>query len=682
MSNIAREYISHFLNDQGRETDSILIDAILETKTISDETRDKLEEQKKLQKYTAKNQEEALREECMSWWYNYREPTQSVVSAITSGEEIKNEKAEAFKLEKNAQIVASNSAKDANLSSLEPNTNLVDYRENFVQIGNVFYKVNAETGSCEEEPLINPLTFTIDDFTECVVISHHSGQVHTMETLRNLLEVAENIGLSRKSLAEIIKQMTLRYLPQYSSSMAFIKTPTQIYKNLVDTINFKVMQDNIKKAIQRIRRLPGENIEISLGAYEALLVESSKIENPNLTEKQALKKVEKSLIKAAGFLVEKPLQLEIENLQKLFSTKLDKKLTLPVLKNFIITYEDKPEYHLKSEKTLADNPVTLSIFHSDIDYYPSVQDNFNHFSFDVHPTDTSSSYRGYETTNHINKNNHDKSHKNSSLPAQAYNGVKHYFQNRIRNSTNFSRQPQQLKNNTNNYGNRDSQSPHRQNLNALPTPAQKPRNAVSPTPSERSSSPSRWTPSAPITSQPQRESTRFPSTSPSSSPESVKSTPKSPSFYKTKGGEFRRHDDLPDKYKNKKKNLYRRSQSGNSFSPRSPSSQRERGRPREKQIRQKFEKSNSKDRGKYTYNRPQSCKACGSRSHSRPTSLSRLANTPPSKICIYANHPVQTQPCRKCGGKLFHAESACKNAKPNSRLNSLERNNSFNPNLN
>lgn len=667
MADDADLYVAHYLEKKNRETDSVLLETVLKLQQVSTEDKDRLEAQQKLQKYTNKDQGEILKEGCMTLWTEYPEPSRTVRDAIGVNERYKNEKLETIKQEKDIQAVAASVSKQESFSK-ESTTVMPDFKDAYHQLGDTFYAVDPKTGFIDETPLVNPLTFTLEDFMDKVSISPHSKAVHTIETIKNFLTYGAELGLSRKALGDILKEFVRKFLPQHSAVVHFLHDSTEIFKAVLSTVNLNVLQEQITKAIQKITREPGQSIETCLGAYKALLVESATWENPTLTEEQVMRKTEKQCIAAARFLIEPNLAKQLENVKKKFSVQLDRKITFHEVIEFIIKNERKPEYKLKSTKTLQNNPVTCSIFNSEIEFTNNQYHSNDHVedTLEVNMQD-SSTYKGFENTSQIQRR--DK-RLNKSGPAGIANNFKRFYQDKIRNSVNYGRQQNAASNTQNKEQAHHSQRgasntnfEQRDNRNITQDKTQTQSNPS--TPERRGSfseTSNQFKPSAPP--------------SPSSSPDSMRGRSQSPWYFKDKRGRMRRRESLHSKYETKKHPWYRRSNSGNYY-------QRSQSRPRDLSRGRPRDRNSRTDRGNSRYNQNRyPCKACGSKTHSRPTSLARIPNTPADKLCPYANHPIQTQPCTKCNKNLFHPEASCLSARPSSRLNSRERTRGFNTNLN
>ena len=682
--------MNHLRARQQQETTSTLLKAQLENSSkLSEETRDELRQQQEANEFGAHTQIELFKKQSLDWYVNYKEPLESV-------KDVSNDHQRELKILLDEMVAkqALNAREGNDVESsdfLQTYHSLLSKREAYTVIGDSYFKVCLRTGEIGSSPLINPHKFDITDFEKYIVYGTHSKAIHLLATLQKFIRRAEDLGLTRESFTEILRELIVTYLPEHSSVISFLNTPHEVFKAIVNTVNYDTLKEQVHKAIKKIKREVGESIELPLGIYRSLIIEASMLENPKAKERDVVKKADKACTKTAMHLVEPNLAKEIEHVKTLFLVNLpDKKFEYSELIAFVNKAEQKEQYRLKSTKQLVDKTVSFTVFQ--MDHYAPMGDfiqNFNRCTMDAHPQQhqENTGYRGYQTNSQMRSR---RDQWNNQKPS--------YDFRRANETNNPYRQSAHSK-----YATVPTVPPHKSpfvpGTRYAPTPTRDADTSAKPdttyastsaassqrggTPSPtrgyqspsyqngRNTSPGYSSGGRPYGHQVhanERAQTPPAGARPRSATASVspvrRSTSSSPVFYRTRSGRhFPRNPNKRYPYDTK---WYIRTRSGNNFKSR--------------------ERKNSKGRYERTSpRRRQSCRMCGSRDHSKPASLDRVSSIPKNKRCPYINMTQQKTPCNKCRRGLLHPSYACVSAgrpRMSSQVNNVSTEEGFNPDLN
>ena len=691
MASEAENYLNHLRARQQQETTTTLLKAQLENSSkLSEETRDELLQQQEANEFGAHTQIELFKKQCMDWYVHYQEPMESV-------KDVTNEHQKQLRtmIDEMVTTQALNARGGNEMEStdfLQAYHSLLSKREPYAVIGDSYFKVCMQTGEIDSTPLINPHRFDITDFEKFIVYGTHSKAIHLLETLKKFIKRAEDLGLTREAFTEILRELVTTYLPEHSSIISFLNTPAEVFKAIVNTVNYDTLKEQVHKAIKKIKREVNENIEIPLGIYRSLIIEASMLENPKAKEKDVVKKADKACTRTAKHLVEPNLATQIEHVKSLFLVNLpDKKFEYSELIAFINKAEQKEQFRLKSPKHLGDKTVSFTVFQ--MDHYAPMGDFIQKFSdctVEAHPQEHhgSQEFRGYNSNNQLPR----------SRKGQWDNQRSSYDLRRSHETNNPYRQHPMSK-----YGSSPAVPPSLPFTPTLPRPrpptpsrdfgaTAQPETAYAATSaagSQRGGTPSPtlghnpnyqfqgngqsgYSPSgrkyghqvhANESATTPRAATRPRSPAASASPVRRAPSP-SPVFYRTRSGRHvQRNANKRYPYNTK---WYIRTRSGNNFKSR--------------------DRKNSK--GRYERNSPRrrhACKMCGSREHSRPASLDRVSSIPKAKRCPYVNMTEQKTPCNRCRRGLLHPSYACVSAgraRMSSQVNNVDTEEGFNPDLN
>ena len=674
MASEAENYINSLKQKQQQETLTALLNAQLEGENaanLSQETKNELKLQKEANEFGAHTQIELFKQRCNRMYTDYKEPVETV-------QEVTNAHQRQLKRLTDDMILAqsvkarSGQTDSESIDFIQTYHTLLSKREPTIQIGETWHKIDLETGEVCTQPLINPFKFDITDFERHIVYGKHSKAIHVLATLEKFIEYAQNIGLTRVMFAEILRQFITNFMPEYESVISFLKDADEVFKAIVNTVNYDKLKDQVKKAIKSIKREPGESIELPLGMYRALVMEASILENPTAKEKDIIKKADKACIKTSQHLVESNLAKEIESVKILFMVNMsDRKFEYSDLIAFILKQEQKEQFRLKSTKHLGDKTVSMTVFQMDV--YQPMGDFIHQFEqnlqvdVNMQQHGNTPSYSGYRSQDQM-RSRRDQ-WDNGNKPK--YNFRKPNEVNSKYRQENYSRfgggQPQVPPHKTSYIpGVRSAPSPTRdQASSARPDTQYASTNAPG---SPRGPSPNGQAAGGNYYHPVHANERTSPGFNRPRSPSPVRrELSRSPSFFRSKSGTFRPID--PKKRYPPDMKVYKRTLSGVHYSRerRTSRGNLKRGSPR----------------------RQRSCRMCGSRGHSKPASLNRVSSIPKEKRCPYINIKEQRTSCPKCsaqGKALFHPAFACVNSgaspRMSSRVNSMTREGEFNPNLN
>ena len=625
-------------------------------------------------RYTQQSQIEVIKKGIFQLWEDYKAPHRSIIDVTSDYESAKITASKSQAEFENQSLLTASALGQEAPTHFKTVTHVADLISPYIQSGETFYAVCHQTEAVKmDRPLINPLTFTVHDIREEIIISPLSNSLHVLESIRNILAFGERVGLTRLAVAKLIKSMIIEYMPQYVGTFYYLNNePTELFRAAISVVNVPNLLTNIKQAIKAIVRTPDLPIDNPLYKYRSLILEGSKLEQPHLDQVKALKKANKETLRIVKFLIEPNLATEVEKLTKINSTQLDEVTTLEEVITFVVNAESQEQYRPKVSRSLNTQPVAYSIYHNNLlvtdeeinvslhandyyDYYTAPKGN-THKRFDPKP--------GTSRHTAVNIRNPGNYSYNLRKPSESRH-ILDYNRHRRENdesspgdkvtSKDSHLLPGGLQNGPSSTGNNASRPPS-------PSAPRLSQLSLNPQYSQiRTDQGPRPSPSYP----------RSPSLSPGRS-----NTSRSPSpiFYRTTKNKFRQLSNSRLYRKSPSRDEFRqrrRSNSGgNTFKPRRPSDGTQRP---------------STSRGRSPVKK---CLLCGAPGHgSRPTSPFLNGREVPANqrnICpIYGAAKVQRSPCKNCAGlNLFHPSILCRHGNPQrdmSRNNSPAFNRSLSP---
>ena len=241
-----------------------------------------------------------------------------------------------------------------------------DLSEPFVKLEGAYFAINFHNGIVQTEPLLHPdgeLFHEIEK--EILVLSKTSHHVNVLDTLDRIIDRAKSKGLSRDNMNTLIKDFVHAYIPQLSGSITNRSTPDLIFESVLASVNFTTIANQIRSAINKLSRAPGQSIDHIFHSYISLLLELAYIEQPTMSTSAAAKKASKEAIRNLKYFLEKNMAKELDELRRMKLMNLDEELTADEVLEFVTMTECNPVYQLKSVKSMADTNISVSIFQTE-----------------------------------------------------------------------------------------------------------------------------------------------------------------------------------------------------------------------------------------------------------------------------------------------------------------------------
>ena len=615
-----------FLNDISNQRHSLALQHLLEKEKEDPNAKYYL----KGLKSAAENRIDLFKQRLREKYDRYTEPIENVLSCVSRYE---GAKLAALDEERTLEQLTSQPLR----TGIMPVTNLgqsrmiKDLDKPYVEVGDAFYPINFLTGEVEKRPLLNPSPPTWSDVeAKVLVLSGTSKAVNTIDTVTNILDYGNDKGISKKDLGSLFKNFVQSYIP-YISGAIYMKGDTDtIFETIINSINFHTITQNIRQAITKLTRQPGEAIEIPLQAYTSLLCELAFIENPDIEDHEAVTKATKQTMKIAKHFVHPHVAGQLDELRKQKSIKFDEELKLKELITFITIMETEQGYVLTAPVSLTGKHVSLSIFHTQ--FQQSTMKSINYIHGESSNTDRTTapqttSYNNYNSNNSRNRSpyyeNTSQFRNNRNRSFDRNNSDTRNFSRSSYNSSDYAtidtptaspydRRPSAPTGTSDNFRNRPT-SPFNRNKPRTPTPIQQRFNSKSPRRSvynnsrTRSPSPGIW-----IRSRSGNRADRV-------SRSRIINRPRS----------FSKDRNFPNR-RNSRNN-------SRSISPKNS-----------------YASKKSPTRGKSPSNR---CKLCGG-NHITPSQFNK------ESCPVYGRMPIQSSACKNCKYNLFHAYYACQHGDP------------------
>ena len=691
----------------------VLVQAQLENKDISEQTRAKLEEHTKEKHIGFRTQSDTFKLTLTEVYENYLEPTRSVADCISAYEEKRRAMTMEYVAQENRAI---DLAKSQNLQYYpRPRPALPDYRDPFHRLGDRYYALDLDTGRVKDELLINPMIFTVSDVSSLIIVNSYDHRLHLLETLKNLLDFGQEVGMKLDQCMKLLKQIIREYASKEFGPLDFLKESRDIFDQVLRMVNFHTEMTGIRKAVNRIIREPGTPLEVTINEYVTLLIRAAKLEAPNMQATEATNKAYAQGLRTIDYVVEPNLKDRLKLYKSEKWSRLNTKVTLEDALQFCMNMEQQAEYALKSAKMLQNQPVQFSLYHTDTlnNFYDDSleQDGFGPADEFLPPYEDDGGLGGLvDDFNHL-------SHQEQDYP---------YDENYSYDDGSYDPTAAQDCNAINSFGGAQYRSqmdrykqggrPYNLRPNKGPAPnygpfvaSHRPRGVPRGRPGgrargyqggnrgvggARTRSPGHF---HGFSSRDARNARDNRPASRSSTPEDLRPRQQPKVFYSEKGG-WKTLDN--NRIKQRGWKTFYRTASGNrefpmdvsrmqTLRPGSPNY-----RPYEVRYRspsnERSQHNRYDDRGRSEYkpDKPDrvSCRMCGSHYHERPQSLSRLpSNFNPRHLCRYLNLPEQNTPCTVCNKQLYHPKSSCKeyNTNPAKKVNHLEAGQDhLNPDLN
>ena len=644
-----------FLNDISTQRQSLALQHLLEKQASDPSTQYHL----KGLKSAAENRIDLFKQRLKEKYDRYTEPNDNVLACVSRYEKAKLAAIDEEKIIEH--LTTHTEAGSLPITNLGQSRIIKDLDKPYVEVGEAFYPMNFFTGEVENRPLLNPSPPTwMEIETKVLVLSGTSKSVNVMDTITNLLDYCNEKGISKKDLGSLMKNFVQSYIPYISGAIYMKGSTDTIFETILNSINFHTITQNIRQAIIKLTRQPGEAIEIPLQAYSSLLCELAFIENPDIDDYEAAKKAKKQTMRIAKHFVHPHIAGQLDELRKQKSIKFDEDLQLKELITFITIMETEQGYALTAPVSLSGKHVSLSIFHTQ--FQQSTMRSINAINTGSNAEgsgidNTGGNSRGrprspyYENPSRLRDNSFQRnrsSDKNGLSGKPTYNSdtsavssVNDYSSlGGDRSPANYSSSSADSYVNRNNYEFRPRPpTPYGRNR----TPTNYGRNRT-PSPSRSSFNNNS---SRPRTPTPTR---RFSSKSPQRNVYANNSRARSPSpgvWIRSRSGNRADRISRSRIMSNRPRSFSKDRSSPNRRNNRSPSLR--------KNSENSYAARKSPIRGKSPSNR---CKLCGSTNHSTPTQYNKHS------CPVYGRMAVQSKPCSNCKYNLLHAHYACQHGNP------------------
>ena len=359
----ATNYVNSVVSDLHSQTLASVVDILLKNPNLTSDQKSRLETGSLNVSYGYRSQVDVFKENLEHLWSSYVVPTKTLEDCIGEYNAKRMEvMQEHFRSE---SFNVSNARKNNTPYIPLPQPYFPEYEKPYCRIGNKFKAISLTTGNTVEECLLNPLDFQISDLQECILINTHDKSLNILESTRLILQYGQNVGLGKDKVASLLKSMIRTYSPQHVGIFSFISSPSDVFHAVISMVNYSSQMNSIKQAIGRIQRGVGEAIETPIHKYMSLLLNASYLEQPTMSNEQAVDKAHKKAIFAINFLIEDNAKEQLERMKQEEYVRLNRKASLDDVMKFVVNIELDPRYQLQTIKTLAGKPVNFSLYHTD-----------------------------------------------------------------------------------------------------------------------------------------------------------------------------------------------------------------------------------------------------------------------------------------------------------------------------
>ena len=143
-----------------------------------------------------------------------------------------------------------------------------------------------------------------------------------------VLQYGESIGLGKDKIANLLRSMIRVYSPQHVGIFSYISSPLDVFRATINMVHYSSQINSIKQAVARITRDIHEPLETAIHKYMSLLLSASALEQPTMSNEQAVDKCTKQAIKAVNFLIEEPAKAQLERMKREDFVRLNRKSSL------------------------------------------------------------------------------------------------------------------------------------------------------------------------------------------------------------------------------------------------------------------------------------------------------------------------------------------------------------------
>ena len=237
--------------------------------------------------------------------------------------------------------------------------------KNYISVGIKTMGLDPVTRAAEKRPLETPFQPLLSEYSHCILKSPISKNILLKETIFNLCDEGESNGLTYSMMANLFKQLMVRYYP---SLMQAVLNQTDVFKVLevlLAGMNTEGDIFKVQEAISRVKRdvhVPlAETARIIQSLQEELYLLMSPREDPEKIKKRAERQVKRVI---SSYVSEKARRKYNE--YKLLSDKRNEELSLSDILSFLTQLERRSGYRLTVPKQLDRGLIPILVHQNSI----------------------------------------------------------------------------------------------------------------------------------------------------------------------------------------------------------------------------------------------------------------------------------------------------------------------------
>ena len=167
------------------------------------------------------------------------------------------------------------------------------YRNQIQSFDKKVYPCFPENGERMKIPLKFLYPITLADFQDKIKFYPLTSVLQLDETIKGLLEKAQEIGYTKKNLNELFRQLVSQYFKEFYFTVENLSEPLEVFEALLCLINSEQVLINVKNQIKSFSRDPGSTVNQTYMRYYSLTKTRLEVEEPNLGEEQIKAKTER-----------------------------------------------------------------------------------------------------------------------------------------------------------------------------------------------------------------------------------------------------------------------------------------------------------------------------------------------------------------------------------------------------
>ena len=377
-----KAYVDSLVSDLQSQTLATVVEILQEQNNLnltSDQKKNLNEGQKHVQ-FGFRTQIDTFKDQLLSMWHDYKEPQKTIQGVIGEYEGARRQTLEDH--HKTEMFHVATARKMGTYYIPSPPPVIPNYESCYKQLGDRFFALSLANGSVCSDVLLNPIDFQLHDIRKCIIIDNHDKTLNVLESTKNILQYGSNVGMPKSKISELLKSMIHEYQPDSYGVFNFINSPLEVFSAVIGMVSYTSRLESIKRAVSRILREPNESIETPVKKYCSLLLTASSMEQPNMSNSEAIDKAHKQAIRAIDFLVEDNTKVQLHRMKQEEYTRMNRKASLKEVMSFVSNIESDPRYQLRTAKGLVGQPVNFSLYHTDtISAIPDRHDHENEESY-------------------------------------------------------------------------------------------------------------------------------------------------------------------------------------------------------------------------------------------------------------------------------------------------------------